>query len=133
MTERWLAQKTCRMTKIFYPHPHRGKSKELSYLSRKKSRRLIEIITGQNNLHYIQNKVNKLHLLCRFCEEEEETFDHFVFECPCFETYRRERFTNLKVGSHSWSLQDILNFSFIKTINRALSYGKDSSDNDEEL
>ena len=89
-TKRWKTRNTRRMTKLFYPHPNRGKSKALIKMSRNKARRVVEIRTGQNNLHYIQNKFNRLDLLCRFCEEEEETFDHFLFECPCFETQRRE-------------------------------------------
>ena len=28
--------------------------------------------------------------LCRFCEEEDETFAQLLNECPCFNTYRRE-------------------------------------------
>ena len=67
------------MTKLFYPYPNRGKSKALIKMSHNKARRFVEIITGQNNLHNIQNKVNQLDLLCRFCEEEEETFDHLLF------------------------------------------------------
>ena len=58
------------MTKIFYPHPHKGKSKELLHLSRKQSRRFIEIVTGLNNLNYIQYIVTGQEDLCRFCEED---------------------------------------------------------------
>ena len=40
--------------------------------------RLIELITGQNNLNYVQSKNNPGYIseLCRYCEEEEETFAH---------------------------------------------------------
>ena len=59
-------------------------------------RRLIEIITGQNNLNYIQSKVNQglTTEFCRFCEEEEETFAHLLNECPCFNTFRRDLLKN---------------------------------------
>ena len=50
----------------------------------KQGRILIELITGQNNLNYMNNKVYGSEDLCRFCEEEEETFDHIINECPCF-------------------------------------------------
>ena len=55
-TETWIEQHTCRMTKVFYPRPHRGKSRELLHLSRKQSRRFIEIVTGQNNLIIFKTK-----------------------------------------------------------------------------
>ena len=72
-TEEWQKKPTCRMTKIFYPHPNRSKANQLPNISRKKSGRPIEAITGQNNLHYVQNKIEKTDHLCRLCEEEEET------------------------------------------------------------
>ena len=39
---------------------------------------------GQNNLNFVNNKVIGSNDLCRFCEEEEENFDHLLKECPCF-------------------------------------------------
>ena len=128
--EIWLEQNTCRMTKIFYPCPHKGKSRELLHLSRKQSRRLIEIVTGQNNLNYIQNKVTGQDHLCRFCEESEETFDHLFLECPCFETLRRSQ--NLKhcSGTHKWKIQTLLNFANTKGIDKALRQSGDNSDSE---
>ena len=32
----------------------------------------------------MDNKVYGSNDLCRFCEEEDKTFDHLVNECPCF-------------------------------------------------
>ena len=71
----WVTTKTCSLTKKLYPTYNASKARELS---RKYSRRLIEIISGQNNLHYVQNKINHTSNLCRLSEEEEETFDNFV-------------------------------------------------------
>ena len=126
-----MKDKTCRMTKIFFPHTHKGKSKHLISMSRTKSRRLIEIVTGQNNLHYIQNKVNRTELLCRFCEEEEETFDHLISTCPCF---RNEQMETMGVrrweGTHMWKFDAIYGFSKIKSINKAL-LGEESDENSE--
>ena len=49
-------------------------------------RRFIECTTGHNNLNYLQSKIcpEDVSELCRFCEEEPETFDHLLNECPCF-------------------------------------------------
>ena len=116
------------MTKVFYPLPHRGKSRELLHLSRKQSRRFIEIVTGQNNLNYIQNKVTGQDLLCRFCEENVETFDHLILECPCFETLRRNQNLMHCSGTHSWKIQTLLNFSYTKTNDSALKHRGENSD-----
>ena len=72
------------MTKIFYPKPHRNKAKSILKLKGTEIKTLIEIITGQNNLNYMNNKVYGSDDLCRFCEEENETYDHLINECPCF-------------------------------------------------
>ena len=55
---------------------HKGKA------NREKSSRLIEIRTGQNNLHYIKNKISGDNNLFRLSEENKGTFDHFVNDCP---------------------------------------------------
>ena len=128
--EIWLEQNTCRMTKIFYPYPHKGKSRELLHLSRKQSRRLIEIVTGQNNLNYIQNKVTGQDHLCRFCEESEETFDHLFLECPCFESLRRGQNLEHCSGTHDWKIQTLLNFANTEGIDKALRQSGDNSDSE---
>ena len=79
------------MTKIFYPNTDRSKAKQLLNLSRKKSRRLSEVITGQNYLHNVQNEIKNTDNFCRLCEEEEETFDHFVTDCPCLRQGRQDK------------------------------------------
>ena len=85
----WIANPTCRLSKNFLPYPDKNKSKELLNLSRSQMRRLLELITGQNNLNYVQSKIypGEVSELCRFCEEEEETFEHLINEWPCFITY----------------------------------------------
>ena len=115
------------MTKIFYPNPDRSKAKKLLNLLRKKSRRLIEAITGQNNLHYVQMKIKKTVHLYRLCQEKEETFDHFVNDCPCLRQARQDHFGLNKIKkSHGWTIKGILEYSRIKVIDLALK-GEDSS------
>ena len=127
---RWQTSESYRMTKIFYPTVHKGKAKKLLELSRDQSRRLIEIVTGQNNLHYIQNKVTKAENLCRLCEEEEETFDHFVFNCPCLYSYRMQYFRGKNfAGTHKWDIQELIDYSHIPCIDRALKH--EDSDTDD--
>ena len=45
------------MTKIFYPKPDSNKAKKVLKLNRGQLKTLIEPITGQNNLNYMNNKV----------------------------------------------------------------------------
>ena len=117
----WCQESSCRMTKIFYPTVHKGKAKELCNMARDKSRRLIEIITGQNNLNYIQNKISGQNNLCRLCEEEEETFDHFVNDCPCLWQARRDHFgLQHIIQTHEWKIDTLINFLELQVINEAL-------------
>ena len=102
---------SCRMTKIFYPAIRKGKAKVLGGLTHDRSRRLIEIVKGQNNLHYIKNKIYDNNKLCRLCEEEEGTFDHFVHECPCIIHTRRDYFGLNKIVN-----AQLENRHFTKTI-----------------
>ena len=117
----WGRENSCRMAKIFYPGVHKGKAKKLCDLTRDKSRRLIEIVTGQNNLNYIRNKITGEENLCRLCEEEEETFGHFVNDCPCRWQARRDYFGTCKIlNSHEWKIDTLIKFSEIQAINEAL-------------
>ena len=86
-------------------------------------RRLLELITGQNNLNYVQSKINPEFVseLCRFCEEEEETFEHLLNECPCFITYRREILYNKPIiNTTKWKAKILLKFSYLEGIDEAL-------------
>ena len=89
--EKWQAIKRCRQTKMFYPQPDRGKYRQVRTFSRTELQRYIQAITGQNNLNYLNSMIVTGHTsMCRFCEEEDETFSHIVGECPVFHTLRTE-------------------------------------------
>ena len=88
-------------------------------------RRLIELISGQNNLNYVQSKIfpDTVSELCRFCEEEEETFEHLLNECPCFISYRRDILQGkLIVKTLEWKAKTLLEFSYIPIIDEALKF-----------
>ena len=54
-------------------------------------RKIIAIATGHNTLNYhMKNKGYVENDECRACGESEETGFHIAFECPAFETKRRE-------------------------------------------
>ena len=72
-TNEWQTHPTCRLSKNFLLYQNKNKSKTIFKLSRSQMRRLLELVTGQNNLNYIQSKIfpSIISELCRFCEEEE--------------------------------------------------------------
>ena len=76
-TKEWTEHPLCQQSKNFLPKPDRNKKNEVLKLGRCRLR-LIEIITGHNNLNYLQSKIypNNVSELCRFCEKEDETFEH---------------------------------------------------------
>ena len=89
---------------------------------------LVEIITGQNNLNYMNNKVYGSEDLCRFCEEEEETFDPLVNTCPCFHLGRVDLFQNQPIEkTQNWEHKTLWKFANLETIKDALSF--DSNNN----
>ena len=59
--------------------------------------------------------------MCRLCEEEEETFDHFVNDCPCLWQVRRDHFGLQQIiNTHDWKIDTLIKFSELHTINDAL-------------
>ena len=119
----WSSQLTCRLSKKFLLSSCKNKSKDILKLSRSQMRRLIELITGQNYSNYVQSKIypGDISELCRFCEEEEETFAHRLNECPCFNMYRREKLNNIPIiNTHKWKQKILLNSSYIEAIDEAL-------------
>ena len=113
------------MTKIFFPKPDKNKTKKLLKHGRAYLRRLIECTTGHNNLNYLQSKIypEDVSELCRFCEEEPETFDHLLNECPCFQQARFDILQNQPIqNTLNWSSEDIIAFSHIPAIDEAMTF-----------
>ena len=100
-----------------------NKAKKILKINRGQLKKLIELITGQNNLNYMNNKVYGSEDLCRFCEEEEETFDHIINECPCFYLDRCDLLQNQPIiNTLEWDPETLLKFANIDTIKDALSF-----------
>ena len=96
--------------------PDTARAKKILQLPRLKMKRLVEIITGHNNLSYFQFKVDPdVNPLCRFCEEENETFHHFITDCPRLRQFRLDCIRHF--DEHSWKVDELLNFSYIPEIN----------------
>ena len=91
-------------------------------LSRLQLARFIRIISGHNSLCYFRSKVDgDISPLCRFCLEDNETFDHFVRYCPRFYTLRTQYFLDeIITNNHEWSIRDLNDFSYTPGIDAAL-------------
>ena len=111
-----------RMGKLFYHGPDKIKAKYVLKLSRLRLARFIRIISGHNSLFYFRNKIDKeISPICRFCNEEDETFIHLLNECPRFTVKRREILYNREVSNnHKWSIQELIEFSFLPGVDNAL-------------
>ena len=93
----------------------RNKAKNILNISRSHLTRLISIITGFNCLSYIQFKANPtINPLCRLCGEENETFWHFVTECPRLQSYRTETFLDTPPQQDNWRLNILCNLAHIQ-------------------
>ena len=79
-------------------------------------KRLVELISGHNNLSYSQFKVDQeINLIWRFCEEENETLHNFITSCPRLRQLRLD-----SKGLHSpidWKLNNLIDFSLTPEIN----------------
>ena len=122
MYKEWL-QPGCRQTKYFYPSPSKLMYKRTSKLARSQLTLIIQTITGQNELNYLSHKINPyISELCRFCEEESETFIHLISECPVFTDLRLEVFkTRAFTTLTEWQPYQLLKFAQHPQIFEALT------------
>ena len=108
-------------SKSFYGGPNPGKAKFVYKLARLELGRFIRIITGHNNLSFFQNKIGLYNeKACRFCGDGDKTITHFMSVCPRLETYRRDFFLDqIPNNDMTWSVRDLLDFSYSPGINEA--------------
>ena len=113
---RWTTSKEYKHSKKFLDKPNTIRAKKILQLPRLKMKRLVEIVTGHNNLSYFQFKVDPdVNPLCRFCEEDNETFHHFITECPRLRQFRTDTIGQFSI--RDWKTSQLLNFSSIPEIN----------------
>ena len=69
--------------------------------------------------------------MCRFCEEENETFCHLATICPAFWQSRDTVGLQLNLSS-GWSVATLINFALIPSIRSAMSYDPDRPPTQQE-
>ena len=122
--EQWREYPKARQSKIFYTNQDPKRAKEACRLSRKKLSRLIRIISGHNGLLYHRHNIdNSIDPTCRYCEQEIESFSHFLLYCPTFDAERHDIFGDrIIAGTMDWKINELLDFSFLSRVNDALTW-----------
>lgn len=114
----WQVYDEARIAKYFFPRNDKIKARNAMKLSRLQLSRFIRIITGHNQLKYYMSKLDSsISPLCRFCREADETFHHFVFDCPSLFFSRQEIFLDLDMN---WTVDKLIKFSYLPHINSLL-------------
>ena len=117
----WEKESTCRQTKQFHPIPDSNMCKNLTKLARSQLSLYIKIVTGHNNLAYHAAKLDpSINPQCSLCEEEAETFHHFITNCPCLWQSRRDVGID-ENDSKTWTPERLLEFARIPAIEALLN------------
>ena len=130
------------MAKQFYKKPDSNQAKYVIKLNRLEISRLLRLISGHNGLFYFKNKIDaEINAVCRFCLEKDETFYHFITDCPAFYQSREEIFLDETIDvSETWSVRNMLDFSYLPGVREAIDgstdirlflYQVDSEEEDE--
>ena len=119
--EGWRNEPTCRQTKLFHPLPDRNKSKRYLKLARSQLSILVQITTGHNALAYHVSKQDpKVDPKCSLCLEADETFYHFITDCPRLRQTRVDKGVQ-DFSSETWNTEHLLEFAKTPAIEMLLS------------
>ena len=83
----------------------------------------VRTITWHNFLGKHQNYIDpQISKVCRFCEENEETFYHFITDCPALRLIREAVFLDkLFPKDNSWSIHRLKLFMLDPVIHTTLT------------
>ena len=111
-TDRWRKLEGHRQTKLFLHEPDANKARGILRLSRGYLTTFVRAITGYNFLGRHQNLIDcSISKVCRFCEVEEETFYHYVTDCPTLRSLRNDIFLDQAFPQdNSWSIFKLKTF-----------------------
>ena len=105
-------------------------------LSRRKLGRYIRIATGHNSLRYHRSNIDPdIDPMCRFCQEQQESFIHLVQDCPAL--WKEQQDLAASRGEveegQAYDPDHLLQFSFQDRIQKALSNKEDVNMSEDEL
>ena len=110
--EEWRAYTEARMSRMFFPSQNKLRAKEILSLSRYQVGRLMRITSGHNQLMYFQYVVDPgKNPICRLCGLENETFYHWVQDCPAFMAARQWFFADHPSIGADWDLAQLMSFA----------------------
>ena len=109
----WTEYEGARMAKLFYSGPDKNLAKHVYKLTRMELSRFVRITSGHNGLFYFKSKIDpEINPECRFCLDSDETFYHFVTDCPKLRLTRENIFLDQEITNDmKWSVKKLLNFS----------------------
>ena len=121
--DRWDNTAGHRQSKLFFHHPDKDKAKGILRLSRGYLTTFIRATTGHNFLGKHRNHIDPyISAVCRFCEEEVETFFHFMVECPKLRELQRDIFLDKQhTDDNSWSRNKVKTFILEPTFYHTLT------------
>ena len=110
------------MAKLFYKKPDSNQAKYVLKLSRLELSRFLRLISGHNGLFYLKSKLDsEINAVCRFCLNADETFYHFITDCPAFYQSRKEIFLDSTIDvDEKWSVRNMLIFSYLPGVREAI-------------
>ena len=90
--EEWKKRVRGRVTKIFFPRTESHKNEKIINLPKGKLSKLIQCLTGHVHLNKQLYRLKKWESPKCKCEEEDESADHFLLQCPL---YARQRWQTM--------------------------------------
>ena len=119
--EMWTQLDTCRQTKQFYNSPDQNRGKKIIKLARSQLSLYVKLVTGHNNLSYHASKIDPtIDPTCALCQEEDETFFHFLTVCPRLRI-TRENLGIIETDSGTWTPERLLEFARVPAIEALLN------------
>ena len=111
--KRWEITRGCNHSKKLLKKPLQKRTREILRMCRKEARSITAFLTGHGNFrgHLHKLGIEIPSVLCRYCEESEETALHILTECPALAKIRSNSFEmNLMEIPQENLIQKISNF-----------------------
>jgi ribonuclease HI len=118
----WVNADDCRQSKLFMPAPNKEIWADLRSLGSSKLSRVVRFLTGHTFMNRHKVLINTksyyaadehLDAQCRLCEEEPETPEHLITECPVLNDHRMATLQHWQLPAPPAWTKDII--SFIQT------------------